>query len=292
MKSKTIVLIHGLWMTPESWDLFKDFYLQRDYQVLTPPWPHMEGDVASLRENPEPLAHLGIQEIADHFEQFVRALSEPPILMGHSLGGLIVQILLDRGCGAAGVAIDSVAPRGVFKVPLTTLKAAGPVLKNPQNYNKTVELTFEQFRYAFANSMTEAQAREAYDKYCVPAPGRPLFQAALANFEFHAASAVNYENDHRPPLLLIAGSEDHIEPASVNFSNFKKYKDSKALTEFKEFSGRSHLIIAQDGWQEVAEFAIDWAEKAQERASIENRPWEGVEAPEAKAPSVSETIAP
>jgi pimeloyl-ACP methyl ester carboxylesterase len=290
MKSKTIVLIHGLWMTPESWDLFKEYFQRRDYQVLTPAWPHMEGSVASIRQHPELIAGLGIQEIADHFEQFVRALKEPPILMGHSIGGLIVQILLDRGVGAAGVAIDSVAPRGVFKTPLSTLKATSPILLHPHNYNSTVELTFEQFRYAFANTMTEEQAQEAYEKYCVPGPGRPLFQTALANFEFHAATAVNYDNHLRAPLLLIAGDEDNIEPASVNFSNFKMYKDSQALTEYKEFPGRSHLIIAQEGWEEVAEFAIDWAEQAQDQLPIEER-WDHV-GPASQPLAVSETIAP
>src|SRR5512147_3260850 len=156
-QTNTIVLIHGLWLTPRSWESFRAFYEDRGYKVLTPPWPRMQGEVEDIRRDPSALAGLGVIEIADHYERIVKALPEPPILMGHSFGGLIVQMLLDRGCGAAGVGIDAVAPRGVFRLPLSALKAASGVLSNPLNYGRVPALTFEQFRYAFANNVSEKE---------------------------------------------------------------------------------------------------------------------------------------
>ena len=181
--------------------------------------------------------------------------------MGHSFGGLIVQILLDRGVGSAGIAIDSVAPQGVLSLPLSALKSASPVLLSPANYWGTVALTFDEFRYAFANTMSEVEAIEAYERYAIPGPGRPIFQAASANVNPFAATKVNFRNGTRGPLLLISGSEDHLIPPSLNKENFRKYGKSGAVTEFKEFENRSHLIIAQDGWQEVAEYALSWSQR-------------------------------
>jgi len=259
-ETKTIVLIHGLWMTPRSWDPFRGFYEERGYRVLTPAWPRMQGEVQEIRRDPSALAGLGLREIAAHCEEFVRSLDEPPLLMGHSMGGLTVQILLDRGLGAAGVSIDGAAPRGIFRLPLSTIKAAGPVLSNPLNYRRSVTLTFDQFRYTFANVMTQEAARAAYDDNAVPGPGRPVFQVALGDFNPWAANKVNHRNNDRAPLLLIAGVEDHLVPPIVNRVNYRKYQRSTALTEYKEFPHRSHLIIAQNGWQEVAEYALSWAQ--------------------------------
>lgn len=258
---KTIVLIHGLWLTPKSWDPFKEHYEALGYKVLAPAWPGLHGGVEEIRRDPSPIAGLGVQEIADYYEQYLRGLEEAPILMGHSFGGLIVQILLDRGLGVAGVAIDSVAPQGVLDLPLPMLKSASPVLSNPFNYLSTVQLTFEQFRYAFANNLSEAEAHKVYDEQAIPGPGRPLFQAALANLTPGAVTRVNYNNPYRAPLLLIAGSEDHQVPASLNRSNFKKYAKSEAVTAFKEFEHRTHLIVAEEGWEEVADYALHWAEE-------------------------------
>jgi len=260
MKSNTIVLIHGLWLTPRSWELFQGLYQKRGWRVLAPAWPRMKGEVEAIRRDPSPLAGLGIAEIADHYEDVLRGLSEPPILMGHSFGGLIVQMLLDRGLGAAGVALDSAAPKGVLRLPVSAMRAASPVLKNPASYWGTVALTFPQFRYAFANAMAEPAARGAYERYAIPGPGRPVFQAATASLNAAAATKVNYLNHDRAPLLLIAGGEDHQVPPSMNRSNYRKYSRSRALTQFKEFAGRSHLIAAQEGWQEVAEYALTWAQ--------------------------------
>jgi pimeloyl-ACP methyl ester carboxylesterase len=254
------VLIHGLWLTPRSWESFRTFYEARGYKVLTPPWPRIQGEVEDIRRDPSSLAGLGVIEIADHYEGIVKALPEPPIIMGHSFGGLIVQILLDRGFGAAGVGIDAVAPKGVFRLPLSALRAAGGVLSNPLNYWLVPTFTFEQFRYAFANNVSEEQARAFYERYAIPGPGRPIFQVATANLNPRAATKVDHGNESRAPLLLIAGSEDLQVPVSMIRENFKRYARSSAITEFKEFPGRSHLIAIQDGWQEVAEYALSWAE--------------------------------
>jgi pimeloyl-ACP methyl ester carboxylesterase len=261
LKTKTVVLIHGAWMTPRSWERFRAFYEQQGYHVLTPAWARLEGDVESIRRDPSIMAGLGIAEIVDGYEQVIRRLDEPPIIMGHSFGGLFVQMLLDRGLGAAGIAIDAAAPKGVLRLPFSQVRALSPVLLNPANVRRAVPLSFEQFRYAFANTMSERDAREAFELNAIPAPGRIVFQAGLANLNPRAVTKVDYRNDRRAPLLLIAGSEDHIVPASVNRANVRQYRRSTAVTDFVEFPGRSHLIVAQTGWEEVAEYALSWAQQ-------------------------------
>ncbi|HEY9604398.1 MAG TPA: alpha/beta hydrolase [Allocoleopsis sp.] len=257
--TKTIVLIHGLWMTPRSWELFRKFYEMQGYRVFTPAWSRLHGEVEEVRRNPSTLAGLGITEVVDHYEKFIRSLDEPPILIGHSFGGLIVQILLDRGLGAAGVAIDSATPKGIWKLPLSAIKSVSPVLSNPLNYRRVVALSFKQFKYAFANTMSVTEARSAYDRSVIPGSGRLIFQVALANFNPWAATKVNYRNHRRSPLLLIGGAMDRLVPAVQNRSNYQKYAHSNAITDYKEFPYRSHLIIAQEGWQEIAEYALSWA---------------------------------
>ena len=258
-KPNTVVLIHGLWMTPRCWDPFAQYFQRIGYKVHRPAWPRLHGEPENMRKSPEALAGLGVLEIADYYEKFVRSLPEPPILIGHSFGGLIVEILLARGLGVAGVAIDATAPKGIYRLPFAQLRAASPVLSNPLNYRRTVMLTLDQFRYAFANTMSEAAARQAYDRDAIPGPGRPLFQAAFANFLLNAATKVDYRNGKRAPLLLIGGAQDHTVPASVCRSAFRKYRSARAVTEYKEFPDRCHLLITQDGWEEVADYAITWA---------------------------------
>jgi pimeloyl-ACP methyl ester carboxylesterase len=255
-----ILLIHGLWLTPHSWSNFRGYYASRGHEVLTPAWPHLEGAVEDIRRDPSPLDGLGITEIVDHYDAIIRSLQTPPILMGHSFGGLCVQLLLDRGLGAAAVAIDAAAPRGVLRLPLSQARSMWPMLKNPANRTRTVALSFEQFRYAFANNMSEQDARAAYDAEAIPSPGRPVFQAAFAAFAPHAATKVNYRNDTRAPLLFIAGGEDHTVPPAVNKANHRKYRHSAAVTQYLEFPGRSHLTVSQPGWEEVAEKALSWAQ--------------------------------
>ncbi|HEX8944211.1 MAG TPA: alpha/beta fold hydrolase [Gemmatimonadaceae bacterium] len=254
-----VVLIHGLWVTALSWEHWIERFTERGFHVIARGWPGMDVDVEQLRNDPSSVANLGITEIVDHFDRIVRALDRPPILIGHSFGGLIVEVLLDRGLGAAGVAIDPAPVKGILKLPLSTLRVSFPVLRNPANLHRSTALTPEQFHYAFTNTLSDEEAAAVYDRYEVPGPDRVLFQAGLANFNPNAPTRVNFHNDSRAPLLLIAGGKDHISPASLTKANFELFKDSKAITEYKEFPERSHFTIGEKGWEAVADYAIDWA---------------------------------
>jgi len=256
-----IVLIHGLWMTPLSWERWIDYYAALGYQVLAPAWPGMEREMAEIRRDPGPLGSLGVTEIVDHYERIITGLEQPPVIMGHSFGGLFTQILLDRGLGCAGVAIASAPVKGILLLPLSTLRVSFPALSNPFNYHKAVALTPQQFRYAFGNLLSEQESLQAYQRYAVPGPDHLLFQAGLANFTPRAATTVDFDNRHRAPLLLIAGGRDHISPVSVVKANFKLYANSRAETEYKEFPDRSHFILGEPGWEAVADFALDWVQR-------------------------------
>ncbi len=260
MSARSVVLIHGLWLSPRSWERFEGFFSARGYEVLVPAWPRMQGDVEEIRRDRQVLAGLGFAEIVAHYQRIVESLAHPPILIGHSFGGLICQVLLDRGLGRAGVAIDSAAPKGVLTLPWSAIRAASPVLRNPFNYSGTVSLSLEQFRYAFANTMSPAAAREDFERYAVPGPGRPLFEAALANFNPRAPTRVRFDNPDRAPLLMIAGEKDHLVPAAVNRENYARYRRSPASTTFREFPGRAHGLVLQDGWEEIAGYAAEWVE--------------------------------
>jgi len=256
-KPDTVVLIHGLFMTALSWEHWVSRYTDRGYRVIASSWPGMD-DIEALRRDPTVVENLGIAEIVDHYEALIRELDAPPIIIGHSFGGAFTEILLDRGLGAAGVAIDAAAVRGILKLPLSQLRAGFPVLKNPTNYHKAVELTPEQFRYAFTNTLSEADSNAAYERYAAPGPGRVLFQGALANFNPHSPDAVDFKRD-RAPLLLIAGGADHLVPAVIDKSTADHYAKSGAFTEYKLFPDRSHWTIAEPGWEEVADYALEWA---------------------------------
>ena len=219
----------------------------------------MDVDIEALRRDPSTVAHLGIGEVAAHYDAIVRDLDEPPIIIGHSFGGLIAQILLDRGLGAAGVAIDSAPVKGIFRLPWSELRSSFPALKNPANNHRAVALTPDEFHYAFANTVDPAESERIYRRYAVPGPGRVLFQAALANFTPNAPSTIDFENDTRAPLLLVAGARDHVVPPSVTVANAKLQHRSKSLTAFKEFPGRPHFLLGLSGWEEVADFVLEWA---------------------------------
>jgi pimeloyl-ACP methyl ester carboxylesterase len=246
-------------MTALCWERWVERYRARGFDVVASSWPGMDGDIEQLRQDPSKIEHLGLLEIVDHYEQIVRGLARPPIIIGHSFGGAITQILLDRGLGAAGVAVDPAPVKGILRLPLSALRSALPALKNPANVHRAVALTPAEFHYAFTNSLTEEQSLDVFQRYAVPGPGRILFQAALANLNPHAATAVDFSNDRRAPLLLIAGGADHVAPASVTRSNAKLQRHSSAITAYKEFPGRTHYTLGQAGWEEVADFALSWA---------------------------------
>jgi pimeloyl-ACP methyl ester carboxylesterase len=265
---QTIVLIHGLWLTPLSWEKWIDRYEQDGYHVIAPAWPGMEGDIDKLRADPSGIEHLGIEEIVDHYDAIIRALPTAPIIMGHSFGGAFTEVLLDRGLGVAGVGIDAAAVKGITKLPFAQLKSAFPVLRNPANNHRAVALTPREFHYAFTNTMSDDDSQAAFERYAVPGPGRVLFQGAFANFNPHAATQIDFHNEDRAPLLLIAGESDHTVPAAVDRSAAKHYRKSSAQTDYKEFPGRAHFIIGQEGWEEVADYALAWAaEQARVRAA-------------------------
>lgn len=259
-KDESIVLIHGLWMTARSWEHWIDYYAAKGYRVIARSWPGLEGDIEELRRDPSAIATLGIGQIVDHYQKIIEALPCPPIIIGHSFGGLITQILLDRGLGAAGVAIAPAPVKGIFFLPFSTLKVSFPALSNPANNHKAVPLTPEQFHYAFTNNLSEEESQAVYDRYAVPGPDHVLFQAALANFNPHAETAVNFSNNERAPLLFISGGKDHVSPPSVVEANYKLYRKSTAVTNYREYLERTHYTLGQAGWEEVADFALSWAE--------------------------------
>lgn len=260
---QTIVLIHGLWMTPLAWEDWVARYRARGYDVVTPGYPGVApgpAGVTALRENPTPLAELGVREVFDHLAEIIDELAEPPILMGHSFGGTFVQLLLDAGYGRAGVSIDGAAVKGIKALPFSEIRATFPVLKNPANVHHAVPITPEEFHYAFTNTLAEPESKIAYDRYAVPVPGRILFQGGLANFTHNAATTYNFANDDRAPLLFIAGGRDHILPPAVQHENYaKNAKHSSAITAYKLFPQRDHFTCGAPGWEEVADFALSWA---------------------------------
>jgi pimeloyl-ACP methyl ester carboxylesterase len=263
MHSDTIVLIHGLWMTPHVWEPWVAHYEARGMRVITPGYPGIapgpEG-VAALRQDPSPLAGLGVTEVLDHLVDVVEALDTDPIIMGHSFGGAFVQLLLDRGLGSAGVSIHGAGVKGIYALPPSQLKAVWPVLRNPANRKRAVPITEEQFHYTFTNNLSEAESNKVYDRYAVPVSGRMLFQGGLANITPNAATTVDFANDDRAPLLFIAGSNDNILPPAVQQENYRKNsKRSTATTAFKLFEGRSHHTGGEPGWEAVADAALDWA---------------------------------
>jgi len=259
MAKKTIVFIHGLWIHTSSWQPWMDFFNQNGYETLNPGWPGDSTTVAECRNHPESIANRGVTEIADSYAKVIATLPEPPIVIGHSFGGLLTQIILSRGIAAAGVAIDPAPIKGVWQLPFSALKASFPVLGNPFNLKKAISLTYDQFRYGFANAVPEDEARVLYEKWTIPAPARPLFQAATASFAGSETKA-DTANTTRGPLLITGGEKDHIAPPILGQASLKKYNTS-VKTEFKLFESRGHSLIVDHGWKEVAEYALAWLNK-------------------------------
>jgi pimeloyl-ACP methyl ester carboxylesterase len=263
----TIVLIHGFWVTPRSWEHWIDRYESRGYRVLAPAYPGFEVEVEALNADPSPIEAVTVSQIVDHLEGVVGGLDSPPILMGHSAGGVFTQILLDHGFGAVGVAMNSAPTEGVKTVPLSQIKSSFPVLKNPANRHKAVGLTYEQWHYAFTTTFSDEESKALYERYHIPASGQIFWGSALANIHpGRDDTYVNYKNDDRAPLLFISGENDKLMPPKIQQSNAKHYK-SNTITEVKEFEGRSHLMPAQEGWEEVADYALTWALEHAERTA-------------------------
>jgi pimeloyl-ACP methyl ester carboxylesterase len=256
MNVTTIVLINGLWMTALSWEQWVRNYTDKGYCVVARSWPGMEGDIQQLRRDPSSFATLGLNDVVDHYEQIIRELETPPFIIGYGFGGLVTQILLDRGWGAAGVAIAGAPVEGIARLPVSMLKLAFSVLGKSLSNNAS-SLTAQQFRRAFTNSLTESESLDAFNRYTVPAPNRVLLQTAFANFTRHTAITVNFRNDTRAPLLLVAGGKDRIVPSSIVKANFDLYRESKAETDYKEFPNQAHFTLLQE--TRVADYVLGWA---------------------------------
>jgi len=257
MNVTTIVLIPGLWLTALSWEHWVKHYTDKGYCVIAANWPGMEGDIEQLRRDPSTYTSLGLPEVVDHYEQIIGELETPSVIIGYGFGGLIAQILLDRGWGAAGVGIASAPVRGIARLPLSMLKLAFSVLGNSLNSHETTSLTPKQFYRAFTNSLAETESLDAFKRYIVPAPNRVLLQTAFANFTRHTASTVNFRNDTRAPLLLVAGGKDRVVPTSVVKANFDSYRESKADTDYKEFPDQTHFSLLRE--TKVADYVLGWA---------------------------------
>ncbi len=254
----TIVLIHGFWVTPRSWEDWKARYEERGFTVITPAYPGFDVEVEALNADPTPIEEVTVPQIIARLEEIVGALTTPPILIGHSAGGVFTQILLDHGYGACGVAINSAPTEGVAVIPLSQLRSTFPVLRNPANRHKAVGFTFDQWHYAFTNTFPTERSRELYERYAIPASGNIFWETALANVTpGKQANWVDYHNENRAPLLFISGTDDHLMPPSVQRSNAKHYA-SATVTEVKEFPG-PHLLPSWENWQDVADYALDWA---------------------------------
>jgi pimeloyl-ACP methyl ester carboxylesterase len=256
--SRNIVLIHGLFLTWSSWEGWVERYTARGFNVLAPGWPGLEGTVEQLRADPTPFTKLNIETVVGHYDRIIRELDSPPIIMGHSFGGLFAQLLAYRGLGAAAVGVDPGSPAGVLSLPFSTLKAGAPVLANPLNIGGATMLTPEQFHYAFTNTLSEEQSQALYDRYAVPCVNRVFFEGAVENFVPHSPARVDVKAD-RPPILLIAGGSDHLVTVDYTKSNFRLIRQSPGVTGYKEFPGRPHFTGAVEGWEAVADYALDWA---------------------------------
>lgn len=253
-----VVFIHGLWLHSSSWAPWAELFQAAGYQPLTPGWPGAGDTVEETRRQPGRVAGKGIDDVVDHYAQIIRRLDAPPVVIGHSFGGLIAQRLLGQDLAAAAVAIDAAPIKGVIYLPPSALRVASVALRNPANRNRSVALTSQQFRYGFGNALPAAESAELYGRWTVPSPGKPLFEAATANLSPRSPAKVNTRNKTRGPLLLIAGGKDHTVPAAITKSTRKQYHKSPAITDLREFPDRGHSLTLDHGWREVADEALSW----------------------------------
>jgi alpha-beta hydrolase superfamily lysophospholipase len=255
-----MVLIHGAWLSAKSWETFAGYFGSHGYAVTVPEWPRKQGDVEELREHADDLAGLGLAEIVDHFASVITALDEPPVLIGHSFGGLIVELLLDRGLGRAGVAISPAPPKGILVLPFSQLKSGAPALAHPSKWHGVVTLSLEEFTYGFVNTFTPEDAKAAYEEYAVPETGQIFYEAGFANFHLHPPTELEFKRADRAPLLIVANGKDHTVPASSSRAQYRKYEHSPARTDLLEFEDRPHFTMIGDGWDRVADAIDAWLE--------------------------------
>lgn len=256
-----VVFVHGLWLLPSSWDRWAAHFEQAGYAPVSLSWPDDPETVAEANAHPEVMAGKTVGQVADHLAELIGTLTRKPAIIGHSFGGLLTQILAGRGLSAASVAIDPAPFRGVLPLPVSALRSSAPVLSNPANRSRAVPLTYDQFRYGFANAVSEEEARELYETYAVPAPGAPLFQAATANLNPWTEAKVDTENPERGPLLIISGEKDHTVPWSIANASYRKQQHNKNVTEITEIKDRGHALTIDHGWQEVADTALSFVRR-------------------------------
>ena len=256
-----VVFVHGLWLLPSSWDRWAKLFEEAGYTALTPGWPDDPETVEEAKRHPEVFAGKTIGEIADHYDGIIGGLDKKPAILGHSFGGLLAQILAGRGLASAAVAINPAPFRGVLPLPISALKSALPVLGNPANRNRAVPLTYEQFRYGFANAVSEDEAKELYNSFSVPGSGAPLFQAAAANLNPWTEAKVDSENPDRGPLLFISAENDHAAPSAIANASYKKQQRNQGVTEIVEVPNRGHALVIDSGWREVAETALGFVQR-------------------------------
>jgi non-heme chloroperoxidase len=256
-----VVFIHGLWLLASSWDRWADLFAEEGYAPVSPGWPDDPDTVEEALANPEAFADKTIGQVADHYSSIIGRLSRKPAVIGHSFGGLLAQIVAGRSLAAVTVAVDPAPFRGIPQLPLSALRAGSPVLSNPANRHRAVPLTYEQFRYSFANAVDEDQARRLYDTFAVPAPGAPLWQAAAANFNPRTEDKVDTKNPERGPMLIVSGELDHTVPHVLANAAYEHQRKNPGVTEFVEIPGRGHALTIDDGWQEVAETALTFVRR-------------------------------
>jgi pimeloyl-ACP methyl ester carboxylesterase len=256
-----VVFVHGLWLHATSWNDWVDLFREAGYAPIAPGWPGDSDTVEECRKNPDAVADQGIDDVVGHYAEIIKALDAKPILIGHSFGGLVVEKLLGMNLGVSAVAIDAAPIKGVLPLPISSLRVAFAALKNPANKHRAVSLTPEQFRYGFGNAISEAESAALFQRWTIPSPGKPLFEAAGANFSPHSPAKVDTDNEDRGPLLLMVGGKDHTVPEAIAKSTLKRYSGSAAVTEFEEFPDRGHSLTIDTGWRKIADTSLAWLDK-------------------------------
>jgi non-heme chloroperoxidase len=256
-----VVFVHGLWLIPSSWDAWREVFEEAGYVTAAPGWPDDPVTVEEAHEHPEVFAEKSVGEVADHYEEVIRALDKKPAIIGHSFGGLLTEILAGRGLAVASVPISPAPFRGVLPLPYAALRTASVALRNPANRSRAVPLTYDQFKYSFGNMLDDDEAKELYEKHSVAGPGKVLFQAANANLNPWTEDKVDTKNPERGPMLVIAGEKDHTVPHAIANASFKREKHNEGITEVFEFEGRGHSLCIDHGWRDVCNKALEFVQR-------------------------------